>query len=178
MALAVAMAPNSSTRKVSRRVSRWIGAGAGGEQLEVGAPGIAERDERRRQRAGGRARLVLEQRLLVRGVLDVLADVPRAAMLGDLLGLEEDRDEVVVGAHDDLLRGEPPRDRVAVAVEGDAEHLGHAHALDVVGIEGGRGERLEPSLLLVLEDELRGPCRSPRARARWRSRRATRRPGR
>src|SRR5579859_1777414 len=129
-------------------------AGARGEQLEVGAPEIPEPDERRRQVTGRRSRLVLEEPLLVRRVLDVLTDVPRSTMLSDLLGLEEDRDEGVVGADEDLLRREPPRNRVTVAVEGDAKHLGHAHAVDVVGIEGGPGKRLEQSLLLVLEDEL------------------------
>ena len=77
-----------------------------------------------------------------------------------------------------LLGDEPPGDRVLVAIEGDAEHLGDAGALDVVGVEGRVGERLEPAFLLVLEDERRAPCRSPRARARWRSRRARRWPAR
>jgi hypothetical protein len=52
-------------------------AGAGGEQLEVGAPEIAELDERRWQVARRGSRLVLERPPLVRRVLDVLADVPR-----------------------------------------------------------------------------------------------------
>src|ERR1700678_607383 len=87
-------------------------------------------------------------------MLDVLADVPRATMLRDLLGLEKDRDEVVVCTHENLLRREPPGDRIAVTIEGDAKHLGHAHAVDVVGIERGVWDRLEQALLLVLEDEL------------------------
>lgn len=88
-------------------------------------------------------------------MLDVLADVPRPAMLRDAFGLEEDGDEFVVGAHDDLLRSEPPRNGVAIAIERDAEHLGDAHSLDVVGVERRLGDPLEQSPLFVLEDELR-----------------------
>src|SRR5437016_1603014 len=85
---------------------------AGREQLEVGAPRFVEWSERRRQRAG-RARTLLEQSLLVRAMLDVFADTPRPAMLRDLLCIEEDGNEIVVRAHDDLLRREPPRYGIA-----------------------------------------------------------------
>src|SRR5690349_1299483 len=76
-------------------------------------------------------------------------------MLRDLLGLEEDGDEVVVRAHENLLGREPPGNRVAIAVERDTEHLGYARALDVVGVEWRSGDRLEQPLFLVLEHELR-----------------------
>ena len=102
------------------------GTGACGEQLEVGVSGLGERGERGRQGAGGGARLVLEQSLLVRRMLDVFADAPGASVQRDSLRSEEDRDAVVVGADDHLLADEPPGDRVFVAVEGDAEHLGDA----------------------------------------------------
>jgi hypothetical protein len=45
------------------------GARAGGEELEVRPSGVGEGRECGRQRAGGGARLVIEQGLLVRGVL-------------------------------------------------------------------------------------------------------------
>src|SRR6202522_790941 len=87
-------------------------------------------------------------------MLDVLSDVPEASLLRNLLGLEKARAEVVDCTHENLLRREPPRDRIAVTIEGDAKHLGHTHAVDVVGIERGVGDGLEQALLLVLEDEL------------------------
>lgn len=105
------------------------------------------------KRAGGRARLLLEQTLRVRRVLDVLSNAPRAGVEGHLLGPEEDTHRGVIGAHDHALGDKPPGDRVLVAVEGDTEHLGDARALNVVGGERRIRQRIEQALLFVLEDE-------------------------
>ncbi len=129
------------------------GAGARGQELEVLPAGVAEGSERGGQRTGGGARLVLEQLELVGWMLDVFADAPGAGMHGDLLVFEEDPHGVVVGAHEHLLRHEPPGDRVRIAVERDAEHLRDAGALDVIGVERGGRQWTELALLLVGEDE-------------------------
>src|SRR5208282_4675969 len=110
---------------------------------------------RGRQRTGGGARLLLEQPPLVRRVLDVLADAPRARVDGDLFGPEEDTDRVVVGAHDHVLGDEPPRHRIFVSVEDDTKQLRDAGALDLIGIEWSVGQWLEQSFLFVTEDERR-----------------------
>ena len=86
-------------------------------------------------------------------MLDVLSDPPAAGMVGDLLVGQVQGHGVVAGAHGHLLGGEAPGDRVAVAVERDAEHLGDAGGFDVVGVERGGGHWLEQPLLLVGEDE-------------------------
>src|ERR1019366_2592512 len=52
-----------------------------------------------------------------------------------------------------LLADEPPWDGMFVAVEGDAEHLGDAMALDIVGVERRIRKRLEETSFLMLEDE-------------------------
>ncbi len=75
--------------------------------------------------------------------------------MAHLLGAEEDADGVVVGSHEHALGDEPPGDGVLVAIEVDAEHLRDASALDFVGVEGGVGQRFEPSFLFVAEDERR-----------------------
>src|SRR5258708_3111489 len=129
------------------------GAGARGEQLEVGVSGVGERSEGGRQSAGGGGGFVLEQGLLVRRMLDVFSDAPGAGVQRDSLGAEKDRDAVVVGADDDLLTDEPPRDGVFVAVEGDAEHVGDAMALDVVGVERRIRQGCEEPFFLMSEDE-------------------------
>ena len=129
------------------------GPRACGQELEVLAARLVEGSERWRQRAGGSARLVLEQLLLMRRMLDVLADAPGAGMRGDLLVFEENPDAVLVGADEHVLRHEPPGDGVGVAVERDAEHLGDAGALDVIGVERGDRKRSELRLFLVCKDE-------------------------
>jgi hypothetical protein len=126
---------------------------AGGEYLEVADAGFAEADERRGQRIGSRTWLVGEESLLVRGMLDVLASAPATWVERDLLGTEEDGDRLVVSAHNDGLAHQAPGYRVLIAIEGDAEALGDALALDIVAIEGDVGERREQLPLLVLEDE-------------------------
>src|SRR5262249_37713206 len=88
--------------------------------------------------------------------LDVLADVPTATVAGDLLDAEEDAHVFVVGADDDGLGDEGGRDGVEVPVEADAVHLRHGGALELVGLEAGRGERPAVLALPVLEGG-RGP---------------------
>ena len=67
------------------------GTGACGEQLEVGVSGLGEGGKGGRQRAGSSARLVLEQGLLVRRMLDVFADAPGAGVQRDSLTLPTGR---------------------------------------------------------------------------------------
>jgi hypothetical protein len=78
------------------------GAGPCGEELEVGPALFGPVGESRRERAGGGARLLLEQRLLARRMLDVLPDAPGARVQRDLLGSEKDGDAIVVGADDGM----------------------------------------------------------------------------
>src|SRR5258705_10982114 len=89
----------------------------------------------------------------MRRMLDVLADLPRPAMRGDLLLAEEHGDPIVVGADEYGLAGQAPGHTVAIAVEGDAKGLGHGAGLDIIDIEGHVGDRFEAALLLVPEHQ-------------------------
>ncbi len=125
---------------------------AGGKGPEVPLANVAE--ARASHRRGIRRRLLLSKPAAVRLVLDGLSDGPGATMTGDLFGTEPDGDRVVVAAHGDALADEPPRHRVGVAVERDAKGLRDSGAgIHVVGVERAGGQRPEPGLLLVLEDE-------------------------
>ena len=83
----VADAPKSSTGKVIRA-------------------DVAETREAERQHTDNRPRLLCQRGLAVRGVLDALTDIPRAAAHRHLLGAEEDRDRVVVGPDENGLADE------------------------------------------------------------------------
>src|SRR5712691_3085742 len=102
--------------------------------------------------------LVLEQRLLVAGLVDVLVAVVAASVSDDL-------DLAVQDAHRDR-RGherEPPphrvgRNRVVVEVEGDPDPLELPHRTQQLGREGMQGQRKQPRLLFC-EDLRHSPFR-------------------
>jgi hypothetical protein len=83
-------------------------------------------------------------------MLDVLSDVPRAAVLRDGLGLEAHGDEVVVGADDDPLRSESRSRRPKEAREGPRAHPERASVVRFrfsprAEIAGSRGKSPEGS---------------------------------
>ena len=121
--------------------------------MEIALADLAKAAERIGEELGGGARLDGEKALFVRGMLDVLADLPRARMERHLLGSQKRGELLVIGADDEGLAHEAPGNRIPIPVEGDAKGLGDALTLDVVGVEGRFGNRLEEAPLLVRKDQ-------------------------
>ena len=124
---------------------------------DVAALGQADK-ECRRDRHGqaqavagaGRIRLVggREEPLEMRLVLDRLAGVVAASMPRDLVGARDDPDGGRAGQQGERAAGVGVGNRVAVAIEADVRQFAGDDGPHELGLEGMRGQRQEPRLLL------------------------------